>query len=286
VVAAIARLDPDLVAATIASEMRKARPGQVTCACGEGPLMIALEAARVLGATRASVLSYANSGDTALGDPARCVGYAAVSLTAGDRPSDLSAVTPAPPAAGAAQLTDADRQQLLAFARLTIAQYLESETTPLFRGGSPDLQRKQGAFVTLKKDGDLRGCIGHMAEDQPLGQVVGAMALQAAFNDRRFSPLGTDELDAVDIEVSVLTPFRPVAGPEAIVVGRDGVLLRKSGHSAVFLPQVATEQGWSRDELLSQLSLKAGLPADAWRHGAELAVFQAEVFGELGSPAR
>ncbi|MBU2502439.1 AmmeMemoRadiSam system protein A, partial [bacterium] len=136
------------------------------------------------------------------------------------------------------------------------------------------------------KRGQLRGCIGHMAEDIPLGQVVGAMAIQAAFNDRRFQPVTARELEDLDIEISVLTPFRAVSGPEAVVVGRDGVVLRKGGRSAVFLPQVATEQGWDRDTLLDQLSLKAGLPADAWRSGAQLSVFQAEVFGEHDLPGR
>jgi len=111
------------------------------------------------------------------------------------------------------------------------------------------------------------------------------MALQAAFNDRRFPPLRSSELDEIEIEISVLSPAREVADPEDIVLGRDGVVLKKSGHSAVFLPQVATEQGWNRSELLSALSRKAGLPQDAWRKGASLSVFQAEVFSESDHPA-
>lgn len=284
IVAAIAQRDPDAVEAAVDREMDRGRPGQVTCACGEGPIVIALVASRALGATRASVLSCLNSGDTALGDRDRCVGYAAVALTAGDRASDLVALAPPPRADG--PLTAADRRLLLAFARRTIGQFLASETVPLFRGGSPVLQREQGVFVTLRKHGELRGCIGHLDDDLPLGQAVGAMALEAAFDDRRFIPLRAAELDDVEIEVSVLTPLRGVAGPADVVPGRDGVVLRKDGRSAVFLPQVAAEQGWGREELLSQLSLKAGLPADAWRQGAQLSVFQAEVFGEHEAGAR
>ena len=123
-----------------------------------------------------------------------------------------------------------------------------------------------------------------MAEDTPLGQVVGAMALQAAFNDRRFSPLQAKEWPQVDIEISVLTPFTPVSGPEAVTVGRDGVLLRKGGKQAVFLPQVATEQGWNREQMLDQLCRKAGLPAGAWRQDTELLTFQAVVFSESEEP--
>lgn len=284
VVSAIASLDPNALQKTIHQEMKAGHPGLATCACGEGDIIVVMTAARLLGATRASVLSLANSGDTAVGEADRCVGYAAVTLTAGDRPSDTAALAPpapTPPPQG--RLSDDDRAALLKFARHTIAQYLASETTPLFREDSAALKSKQGAFVTLRKHGALRGCIGHMAEDEPLGQVVGAMALQAAFNDRRFPPLRAGELDEVEIEISVLSLARDVAGPDEIVLGRDGVVLRKSGRSAVFLPQVASEQGWNRSELLSALSRKAGLPADAWREGARLSVFQAEVFSE---PAR
>ncbi len=94
------------------------------------------------------------------------------------------------------------------------------------------------------------------------------MALQAAFHDPRFDPVAAAELPRLTIEISVLTPARPVAGPADVVPGRDGVVLRKGGRSAVFLPQVATEQGWDRDTLLTQLARKAGLPGDAWRQGA------------------
>jgi AmmeMemoRadiSam system protein B/AmmeMemoRadiSam system protein A len=286
VVAAIARMDPDLVQATVAKEMERGRSGLVTCACGQGPIIVALVAARELGATRASVLSCANSGNTALGDRSRCVGYTALALTEVARPDDTAALDQrdADPAGG--PVAPNDRLTLLDFARRTIAQYLASDTTPLFRDGSPALRRLQGVFVTLRKNGDLRGCIGHMDDDLPLGQAVGAMALQAAFNDNRFSPLQAEELEQVKIEISVLTPFREITGPEEVVVGRDGVVLEKAARSAVFLPQVATEQGWNREELLTNLSLKAGLPADAWRRGARLSVFQAEVFGERDESVR
>ncbi len=286
VLGAVATLDPAEVRQAIERQMRSGRADLATCACGEGPIVIALTAARLLGAGHAAVLSYANSGDAAVGDRSRCVGYGAVAILPGAGEADTAALLPVEPAPEDTELTDADRRALLEFARATIRQYADSGTTPLFRSPSPVLWRMQGAFVTLKKRGQLRGCIGHMAEDMPLGQVVGAMAMQAAFNDRRFDPVTAREVDDLDIEISVLTPFQAVSGPEAVVVGRDGVVLRKSGRSAVFLPQVATEQGWDRDTLLGQLSLKAGLPPDAWRSGAQLSVFQAEVFGEHDLPRR
>jgi AmmeMemoRadiSam system protein A len=134
--------------------------------------------------------------------------------------------------------------------------------------------------VTLKKKGELRGCIGHMTADEPLGKVIGAMAFHAAFNDTRFSPLTADELKDIEIEISVLTPMKQVAGVADIVVGRDGVLLSKDDHRAVFLPQVATEQRWNREEMLDNLCRKTGLETGCWKKGAQFSTFQAVVFSE------
>ena len=178
--------------------------------------------------------------------------------------------------------TAEEQATLLAFARTSIERWLRTGTFPLARGFTPTLTRKQGAFVTLKKNGELRGCIGHTAEDRPLGQVVGAMALQAAFNDRRFRPLNEEELEQVKIEISLLTPLVPVGGVEEIELGRDGVKLIKDGRAALYLPEVAVEQGWDREEMMEQLCRKAGLPGDAWRSGAELATFRTVLFHEAG----
>jgi AmmeMemoRadiSam system protein A len=125
----------------------------------------------------------------------------------------------------------------------------------------------------------LRGCIGYMGSREPLYRSVIDVARKSALEDPRFSPLAADELPGVRIEISALTPMRPVAGPEAIVVGRHGVQLVQGARRAVFLPQVAPEHGWDRAALLEHLARKAGLPADGWR-GGQFSVFEAEVFGE------
>ena len=140
-------------------------------------------------------------------------------------------------------LDQADKKALLVLARETLARFLSTDTLPLVRGLSPRAMRAQGAFVTLKKRGELRGCIGRIVSSAPLAKVVAAMTLEAALNDTRFEKVRASEVSSLEIEISVLTPPRTVAGPAAIVVGRDGVILQKSGRSAVFLPQVATEQG-------------------------------------------
>ena len=132
----------------------------------------------------------------------------------------------------------------------------------------------------MNKDGALRGCIGHMTADRPICEAVGAMALQAAFNDRRFTPVKAEELDAIEIEISLLTPMVRVASVEEIEIGRDGVRLVKEGRSAVYLPEVAVEQGWNREETMRRLCQKAGLAPDAWRQDAEFYTFRSVVFGE------
>lgn len=135
-----------------------------------------------------------------------------------------------------------------------------------------------GAFVTLHEGGQLRGCIGTIVGHEPLARAVAANGVAAAAHDPRFAPVSPDELSNITIEVSVLTPLREVAGPDDVIIGRHGILLEKNGRHAVFLPQVAPEQGWDLATTLAHLCRKAGLPTDAWRQGARLRVFEAEVF--------
>ncbi|HOX27188.1 MAG TPA: AmmeMemoRadiSam system protein B [Candidatus Krumholzibacteria bacterium] len=283
VLAAAASLAPAELVRTVTAAERRRLPGLDTCACGEGALLVMLHAARGLGANHATVLDRVHSGDTALGEPGRVVGYGAlVASRAEDPGSDTTAIEPPPPADPDRPLDAGEQTSLLGFARRTVAQYLTTGTAPLARGLAPRLGAQQGAFVTLHDErGRLRGCIGHLAEDRPLGVVVGAMAIQAAVGDRRFTPVDAAELAGLRVEISVLSPLEQVSGPGDVRVGTDGVMIRKDGRQAVFLPQVAVEQGWDRDTLLAELCRKAGLPRDAWRRpGCEFLTFQAQVFGE------
>ena len=287
---AVGTLDPANIKSAIEKNIRRRLPNLSTCACGEGAIMVAMSAAKALGAKQATIVSYANSGDALVGDRSRVVGYGAVVFTR-DVQTGLPPLNPPLQSRGggalsnevnSGSLTGADKTALLRLARKTMQRYLTSQTVPLPRGFSSAANNKQGAFVTLNKHGELRGCIGHMAEDTPLYQVVGEMALAAAFNDRRFSPVEVEELDDIEIEISVLTPYEKINKPDDFIVGRDGIVIRKSGRSAVYLPQVAPEQGWNREETLDHLCLKAGLPRGSWREGAELFTFQADVFHEGG----
>ena len=134
--------------------------------------------------------------------------------------------------------------------------------------------------MTLQEKGRLRGCIGYILARSPLYQTVIDNAVNAALHDYRFAPVQAKELKDIQIEISVLSPLRDIGGPEEFIVGKHGVWMHKGGRSAVFLPQVAPEQGWDRETTLQQLSMKAGLPPDAWKHGARFEVFTAQVFHE------
>jgi MEMO1 family protein len=267
----------------IASIMKNLNaPNLDTRACGEAPILAAITAAKALGATRAIVAGYANSGDVPdpEGTRSRTVGYGAVVLTAGSSPSDTTILNRPDVPKSATPLRDPEKKALLAFAHETILRYLKTETVPLPRNFPARMSFPQGAFVTLKKDGRLRGCIGHMAEDIALGQTVGSMAQAAAFHDPRFDRVTLSEMSRIEIEISVLTPMKPIASSDEIVIGRDGVLMSKAGASAVFLPQVAVENKWNKSEMLDNLCQKAGLSTGCWKRDARFRIFQAEVFSE------
>ena len=259
--------DAGLVQDTIQESMAEEVAGLVTCACGQAPIIVAMKTAEALGADTITVLRYANSGDSPFGEPDRVVGYGAVMF--------WHYVPP--------QLTAGRKAELLQLARDTITGYLESGVMPEYETDDPELLRKSGAYVTLKKNGELRGCIGHIRGDNPLHQVVQEMAVAAGTSDKRFPPLNLEELNEIDIEVSVLSPLQRVADVEQIEVGIHGLMIFKDGRQGVLLPQVAVENGWDREQFLEQLCLKAGLPGNCWVEKAGLYNFSAKVFGETSS---
>ena len=177
-------------------------------------------------------------------------------------------------------LTEDEKTTLLRMARETLQQYLASETVPEYVVTQPGLKGAWGAFVTLQEGGELRGCIGHMRSNEELYRLVQQMAIAAAMEDPRFEPMQVEELPDIDIEISVLSPMQLVKDVSEIEVGRDGLYILAGPYAGVLLPQVATEWGWDRDEFLREVCLKAGLPTDAWKKGATLYRFCAQVFGE------
>jgi len=177
-----------------------------------------------------------------------------------------------------------EQKLLLEIARDSIARsFDEGNGNPLGEAEKDEGLQEigPGAFVTLKEKGNLRGCIGYLVGDRPICRLVDMLAKEAAFEDYRFRPLVKEELPLCDIEISILSVPKAIRKKEEFLPGRDGIILTVAGRRAVFLPQVATEQGWGREEMLRNLSLKAGLPPDAYLSpSAEFETFTAEVFGE------
>jgi AmmeMemoRadiSam system protein A len=179
-------------------------------------------------------------------------------------------------------LSENARKTLLDIARRTVEAAVRGQLRPRFDIQDPELQGHQGAFVTLKTHGNLRGCIGNFVAEQPLWQVVSDMAEAAATRDMRFfgNQLSPAELADLHIDISVLSPLERIEDPMAEVeLGTHGIYVKQGGRTGCFLPQVATETGWRKEEFLSHCcSGKAGLPADAWKDPAtEVYVFTAEV---------
>ena len=177
-------------------------------------------------------------------------------------------------------LTDAEKKELLRIARNNLESAVKGTPKPESKAMSEALGQERGVFVTLKKQGDLRGCIGYIQPVKPLYIAVGEMAVSAGTGDPRFSPVGENELSDITIEISVLSPMKQIKDVEEIEVGRDGIYIVKDYYSGVLLPQVATEHDWDGERFIEETCLKAGLPPDAWEKGAQVYTFSAEIFGE------
>lgn len=180
-------------------------------------------------------------------------------------------------------LTDEEKAELLGIARTTLEHILRKEETPEFEPKSDRLREKGGVFVTLTNQGRLRGCIGHFPADTPLYKIVSQMAVAAATQDYRFyyNPVTLQELDQLRIEISVLSPMKRITDVNQISMGVEGIYIKQGNRAGTFLPQVATETGWSREEFLNHCCQdKAGLPPECWKKGAEIYTYTATVFHE------
>jgi AmmeMemoRadiSam system protein A len=174
-----------------------------------------------------------------------------------------------------------EKRQLLADARAAIADAFAGRAGPSPTAGHGALLEPRGAFVTLRIDGELRGCIGFIEATRPLSEVVCEMARRAAFDDPRFPPLTAAEFDRISVEVSILSPLHRITSMDEIVVGVHGLMLELGPNRGLLLPQVAAEYGWDRETFLGAVSRKAGLSTDAWRHPeAVIYTFTAEVVQE------
>lgn len=224
--------------------------------CGGYPVLFAMAAAKELGATNGLLFKYANSGDVT-GDRSRVVGYAAIGLYK-------------------SVLTKEEKEQLLSLAKDTIVTYVSTGKTPDVGIKDPRLAANGATFVTIKRNHNLRGCIGNLQSVMPLYRSVIMNAVSASSRDPRFSPMTREELKDMEVEISILSPFAPLRDIKQIEIGKHGLFLVKGPNSGLLLPQVPTEFGWDTKTFLEQLSLKAGLSKDAWKD-AELFSFTAEI---------
>lgn len=274
---AIEKYDPELLIDTLNSGKGEA--------CGGGPVASVMMAARQLGGAEMKFLEYGTSA-TVTGDFDEVVGYLSAAIikqgthrTATRPKKELG--TPAAKRDAQSELTADEQQSLMTIARESIAARL--------RGKNYDVpvittleDRKQGVFVTLMLNGDLRGCVGRIQAREPITDAVAAMAQAAAFEDPRFEELTADEFDKLHIEISLLSRLERVKDfANDIVIGRDGLLIKLDMHSGLLLPQVATEHGFTVEQFLEQTCLKAGLPKNAYKDKyAEVYKFSAMVFEE------
>ncbi len=269
--AAVARNSISAFVSTLQSNARKNIPNLATSACGWTGLLTLLSMTAGDSAGAYHLVQYRNSGDTPIGDRNSVVGYWAISYT-----------RPAVSAAQAFALEEKDKRDLLAIARTTVQSYVGTGELPAVDTARLSTRAKTpcGAFVTLRKNGDLRGCIGSFEPMEPLWKVVQMMAVAAATQDYRFDPVRSDEVPALHIEISALTPMRKIRSIDEIQLGRHGIYIRKGSSGGTFLPQVATETGWTKEQFLGYCARdKAGLGWEGWKE-ADIYIYEAIVFEE------
>jgi AmmeMemoRadiSam system protein A len=232
-------------------------------------------AAKAVGANKGKVLKYLNSGDVT-GDRSRVVGYAAgvfyktVGGTEKMREKKVGVDL---------GLSEGEKKTLHHIAKTVIENMARGKPVPEFKVDTPILKENRGAFVTINKRGQLRGCIGYIEGHGPLYKTIEEMAEAAAFRDPRFNPVTEKELPDLEIEISVLTPLKRITDVNEIEVGKHGIYMKKGWYSGLLLPQVATEYGWDRQTFLEHTCQKAGLPTTAWKDkNAEIYIFSADIF--------
>ena len=252
--------------ATIQANARSGIRNLATSACGE--LAIVTLMLMMDSQYQVKHLLYQNSGDIDNYDPTRVVGYHAFAILRGEEKTF--------------SLSDKEKKTLKDIAYNSIKDSLDGKPVAVANSSlfilHSSLKEKCGAFVSLHKQGRLRGCIGHFGEDVPLYEIVAEMARAAAFEDPRFQPVTHDELDDLDIEISVLTPMRRIQSLDEFQLHKHGIYIKKGYRSGTFLPQVADEVNWTKEEFVGHCSQdKAGLGWDGWKD-AELYVYEAIVF--------
>lgn len=244
--------------------LRKTYEGE-NIMCGGGPVVSTLLYAQRRGKAKVEVCEYADSTQYGHGPESGVVGYLAAAISVESLPPEFT-------------LSSEEKKGLLELARSTVNDFVRNGKVADHKTQNSNISTYKGAFVTLKKHGQLRGCIGFIEPVAPLFETVIQASIYAACRDPRFPPVSTEELEDLEIEISVLSPLRKIDSPQLIEVGKHGLFISKGDNSGLLLPQVAVENHWSRQTFLEQACLKAGLAADSWKSGAEIFIFEAIVF--------
>jgi len=270
---AILENDPQHFAKFLDTYQKKRVPDLLTNCCGWTSVLTLLNLTYGDPVYTYTPLFYQNSGDSRYGDKSQVVGYWAITVS---RKSENAGQS------GQFILSEEDKDQLLAIARSTLNDYIRHGKVPKVdeKSLSGNLMAEAGAFVTLKEGGVLRGCIGRFTADIPLYQVIREMTVASSTQDYRFSPVQEKEIDRIDIEISVLSPMKRIHDISELKLGRDGIYIKKGSAAGTFLPQVALETGWSKEEFLGHCAQdKAGIGWNGWKD-AELYTYEAIVFSE------
>jgi AmmeMemoRadiSam system protein B/AmmeMemoRadiSam system protein A len=230
--------------------------------CGGGPVIATLLYAQNKASVK--ILKYADSSQVTR-DEESVVGYVAAALVSESTPKEF-------------HLTQEEKEELLQLAQSTIESYVRENKIPNYQTENAKFIEKKGAFVTLKNKGQLRGCIGFIEPALPLYQCIMQTAVYAACRDTRFLPVSQDELFDLEVEISVLSPLRKISNPKLVTIGKHGLVIAKDGKKGLLLPQVPVENHWDQQTFLERTCVKAGLPKDAWKAGAEIFVFEAIIF--------
>ena len=263
--AAFGRMEPRALCEGLLNEKYKA--------CGGAPVVILQVAAAERGRCVGEIISRTNSNDVTGEKGGYVVGYGAAAYYLQEKAMNKQTFSP---------LGKDAQIELINMAMESIKYYLKHNKIPSFNSDTPVLQEKRGVFVTITKDGALRGCIGMHEADIPLYKLVPDRAVAAAFDDPRFMPLRLDELDKIKIKISVyLTNVYKAESLDEFVMGKHGIILVKGNRGATYLPEVPLEAGWkSKEEEMASLCQKAGLPPGSWREGAQIFLYETQVFDE------
>jgi AmmeMemoRadiSam system protein A len=268
--------EPDQLIAAVRDVETRNTPNLLTGMCGWPSVLTLMYITSKEPGITIKKVDYQNSGDTKYGDKAKVVGYVALAV---EKPKQLASDM-------AFTLTDKEKQTLLKLARKTITEYIRDKKNPeaMPEGITETLKKPCGAFVTLDAHGELRGCIGSFGATKPLYKTIQEMAIDAATNDYRFTPVTANEINTLEIEISVLTPMHKISSINEIVLGKHGIYVKKGNKAGTLLPQVATERNWTKEDFLGYCSRdKAGLGWNGWKD-AEIFVYEALVFSEKEFP--